>query len=58
MPAKSQPPLFMFGDLDRKVYVVTKYTRLKNGSVVAHDKHDVTQDFKNFARRMAGEGII
>jgi hypothetical protein len=56
--AAKQVPLFLYSEFSKKVYIVTKYSRLKNGAVAAIEKHDVTEDFRRFAQRMAGEGII
>jgi hypothetical protein len=56
--AAKQVPLFSYGDFTKKVYIVTRWRKGANGVYHALEKHDVTEDFKTFAKRMRDEGII
>ncbi len=40
-----QEPRLLFGGLSGHVYIVTKYKELKNGTVEALEKYDVTDAF-------------
>ena len=48
-----QPPRLLESTLTGQVYVVTRYT-VKDGYLVAHTKHEVTDDFERIiANRVA-----
>lgn len=46
MASKKQLPHLMRGGLSNRVYVVTRYRDLGNGSIEALEKFDVTEEFE------------
>jgi hypothetical protein len=58
MAAKPQTPRFYYNKLQDKIYVVTKWRTLPNGQVLVMEKHELTNEFKKFARQMIIEGVL
>jgi hypothetical protein len=50
MSAKKQVPHLMRGGLSGRIYVVTRYRELGNGSVEALEKYDITEEFDAMVR--------
>lgn len=53
-----QTPRLMRGGLSGRVYVVTKYKDLGNGSVESLEKYDVTDEFTALAVEIVLGGVL
>lgn len=52
----SQPPRLLQGGLSGRIYIVTKYRQLPNGTVEATEKFDITDDFFRLCVSLGKDG--
>jgi hypothetical protein len=52
----NQQPILAESGLTGRVYIVTAYTMTGSGNVIAHTKHDVTEQFEQITSKRAKHG--